>query len=123
VVLQSFSADSLRRLHALAPDLPLVHLLPAGVELTEPLLDDIAAYATGIGPSKGDVDAAFVGSAHAACLAVHPYTVDDPAEMAELLRAGVDGMFTNRPDALRDVIDAPDQPVAPADRCVPKVPS
>jgi hypothetical protein len=31
---------------------------------------------------------------------VHPYTVNEPNEMAALLAIGVDGMFTNFPDRL-----------------------
>ena len=39
-------------------------------------------------------------AAHARCLAVHPYTVNDLAEMRALVALGVDGMFTNFPDRL-----------------------
>jgi glycerophosphoryl diester phosphodiesterase len=45
-----------------------------------------------------------VDEAHAEGLAVHVYTVDDPAQMKALLDAGVDGIFTNRPDTMRSVL-------------------
>ena len=45
-----------------------------------------------------------VAEAHAAGLAVIPWTIDDPATMASLLDAGVDGIITNYPDRLRDVL-------------------
>lgn len=42
-----------------------------------------------------------VTEAHAAGLAVIPWTIDDPATMASLIDAGVDGIITNYPDRLR----------------------
>jgi len=44
-----------------------------------------------------------VAEAHEAGLAVIPWTIDDPATMASLIEAGVDGIITNYPDRLRDV--------------------
>ena len=54
----------------------------------------------GIEPSKTDVDAALVEAAHALCLDVHPYAVNETAEMEALIAFGVDGMFTNFLDQL-----------------------
>jgi len=101
VLIQSFSDASLRKLHQLDPSLRLIQLIDnRGSATIRASLDAVKRSAVGIGPSKGSVDPALVDAAHARCLAVHPYTVNEPNEMAALLAIGVDGMFTNFPDRL-----------------------
>ena len=45
-----------------------------------------------------------IDNAHRAGLDVIPYVVDDPPTMAALVRLGVDGLITNHPDRLREVL-------------------
>jgi glycerophosphoryl diester phosphodiesterase len=47
-----------------------------------------------------------VRAAHRADMEVIPWTVDDTATMASLIDIGVDGLITDRPDVLRDVLAA-----------------
>ncbi len=106
VLIQSFSSDSLMKIHALEPSLPLIQLY-SSTETSQTIqsqLDLVRTYAVGIGPSKSDVDAALVEAAHARCLDVHPYTVNETAEMEALIGLGVDGMFTNFPDRLDSLL-------------------
>lgn len=106
VLVQSFAPASLEEIHALESGLPLIQLY-SGEETGETIRADLDAartYAVGIGPSKDDVDAELVGSAHALCLDVHPYTLEEEAEMEELVSLGVDGMFADFPDRLEAVL-------------------
>jgi glycerophosphoryl diester phosphodiesterase len=50
------------------------------------------------------VDQRFVDTAHALGLAVHIWTIDDEATMVHLLDLGVDGIMTDRPTLLKEVL-------------------
>lgn len=50
------------------------------------------------------VDRRFVDRAHSHGLDVHVWTIDDPGEMHRLLELGVDGIMTDLPLVLRDVL-------------------
>jgi glycerophosphoryl diester phosphodiesterase len=50
------------------------------------------------------VDERFLASAQEAGVAVHVWTIDDPAEMGALIDLGVDGIMTDRPSVLEAVL-------------------
>jgi glycerophosphoryl diester phosphodiesterase len=50
------------------------------------------------------VNPGFVAAAHRRGLPVHVWTIDDPAEMERLLDLGVDGIMTDRPTLLKEVL-------------------
>jgi glycerophosphoryl diester phosphodiesterase len=107
VLIQSFSQRSLLELKEMDPQLPLIQLVEK--ELTSAhireRLADIHTYAVGIGPARTSVDQALVDAAHDHGLVVHPYTVNEEAEMRRLIALGVDGMFTDFPDRLNHLLD------------------
>ena len=49
------------------------------------------------------VDRRFVAAAHRRGVQVHVWTIDDPAQMRELIGLGVDGIMTDRPQRLVEV--------------------
>ncbi len=101
----SFCDDVLGQLRALSPAARLAVLVSrrrpkGGLERAR------AVGAEALNPWYGLADADFVAAAHADGLAVYPYTVDALADMQRCLEAGVDGMFTNHPSRLRELLDA-----------------
>jgi glycerophosphoryl diester phosphodiesterase len=55
------------------------------------------------------VDKRFVGEAHKRGVQVHVWTIDDREEMVRLLDLGVDGIMTDHPAILREVLESRDQ--------------
>jgi glycerophosphoryl diester phosphodiesterase len=64
----------------------------------------VRAAAAGIGARLVIVDRRFIEAAHRNGVDVHVWTIDDPAVMHRLLDLGVDGIMTDRPEALRSVL-------------------
>jgi glycerophosphoryl diester phosphodiesterase len=55
------------------------------------------------------VDRRFVDTAHRRHLPVHVWTIDERAQMERLLDLGVDGIMTDRPTVLKEVLVGRDQ--------------
>jgi len=116
VLLASFSDTRLARIRTLAgPGIATslgrraVARLRAASLVGAPLRRPASAVAVQVPVRQGRlsiVDRRFVRHAHRLGLQVHVWTIDDPAEMAELLDLGVDGIMTDRIETLRDVYAA-----------------
>lgn len=113
VIIQSFSADSLKKMVGMGVTLPLVFLQSdrdRDVWLTRARLPEIKTFAAGIGPAKAIIASRpeIVGWAHDAGLTVTPYTFRSAGqpegrsvreEMDQFLNTlGVDAVFTDNPD-------------------------
>jgi len=57
--------------------------------------------------SRTVVDRRLVEAAHRRGLQVHVWTVDEPEDMRRLLGLGVDGLMSDRPDLLLEVVGSP----------------
>jgi len=106
VLFSSFYDPVLHRLRGLAPS-ARIGLLISRRHPERAIERAKAVGAEALHPDVTLVTRALVDDAHAAGLAVYSYTVDEPAEMERLLRLGVDGLFTNFPDRMRRIVDAP----------------
>lgn len=67
-------------------------------------------------PRHEDLDSGLIDEAHELKLQVIPWTVNDPDDMARLIDWGVDGLITDYPDRLRDVMAAKQLALPPAVR-------
>ena len=121
VLLASFSEKRLQQIRSQwdRPDLTtslgvgaVVRLWGATRTLTSPAVwrvpkRDQHVRAVQVPERKGTVrvvNRRFVDTSHAAGLAVHVWTVNDPAQMARLLDLGVDGIITDYPSRLIDLL-------------------
>ncbi|WP_342719595.1 glycerophosphodiester phosphodiesterase [Bacillus paramycoides] len=106
VMIQSFSEESLQKIHSLDVNIPLVQLLPykKAVQLTELEIKKYKTYCTGLGMNYKYIDSAYVKKIKKHGLEVHPFTVDNEKDMKKLISWGVDGMFTNYPDRLHSLL-------------------
>ncbi|MFI1567325.1 glycerophosphodiester phosphodiesterase [Streptomyces sp. NPDC020490] len=109
LVVQSFSAGSLRIVHDLEPGVRTALL-------GTPAVSDLPAYAAftdGINPSYASVSAGYVSAVHALTgphgspLSVFIWTVDDVNTARRAAGYGVDGVITNKPDLVRAALQAP----------------
>ncbi|MBM7096937.1 MULTISPECIES: glycerophosphodiester phosphodiesterase [Alteribacter] len=106
VLLQSFSQESLQIIHELDPSWPLVQLIRAADSdnITDEQLEEISTYAIGVGPNHTRISEEDVARVLQYDLDIHPYTVNNPEVMHELLDWGVTGLFTDYPDVLWNVL-------------------
>ena len=98
VTVMSFAPTSLRRIHAMAPELPTVYLmarvplrwrdgsLPPRIDIAGPSLEILKAHP------------GYVERVHAMGNRVHVWTVDSPTDIASMLGLGVDAVISNHPE-------------------------
>ncbi|CAM4514539.1 glycerophosphodiester phosphodiesterase [Paenibacillus typhae] len=108
VSVHSFSSASLRKLHAINPEIPLYQLVwndYTTARVPASYLENVKTYAVGISPNFQGIGAAFVAQVKNAGLKVMPYTVNYQVNMDKAYLWGVDGVYTNYPDRFQEVID------------------
>ncbi|MFE2417936.1 glycerophosphodiester phosphodiesterase [Streptomyces hokutonensis] len=107
LIVQSFSADSIRIVHDLAPGIRTGFLGTPSVSA----LHDYAAFTDLINPSYGSISASYVSAVHGFTgphgtpMEVYAWTVDDVPTAWKVAGYGVDGIITNKPDVVRSALN------------------
>jgi glycerophosphoryl diester phosphodiesterase len=141
VIIQSFDWRALKAVQALAPKIPTSYL-----SMRQRSLDNIAAgnaegsaWTAGVqlrdhgsipqmvkaaggaiwSPYFPELNPALVKEAHALGLKVIPWTANQTEDMARLIDWGVDGLITDRPDFLREVMAEKKMPLPKATPVAP----
>jgi len=111
VVLQSFNAETVRRIKRLEPGLPVAQLIGGAQtgsarrqarKIVRGLLRD-GANALAIG--HGALTPTFLDEMRRRAVSVWTWTVDEEERMRDLALMGVQGIITNYPDRLNRVLD------------------
>jgi glycerophosphoryl diester phosphodiesterase len=102
LVVQSFDHEWLRSYKQRAPEVPVGLLFGA-----RPTIADIASaaqWAEQVNPALGAIDEPVVAAIHDAGLEAHVWTVNDGAGMRRAIDWDVDGIITNYPQVLLDIL-------------------
>jgi glycerophosphoryl diester phosphodiesterase len=123
-VLQSFDWSTLQAARKISPRLRLAALAEkatifpgtpwtGGIDIKpNPFDGDLARvvkdklHAQVLSVNYPDITDKLITASHQRGLTIIPWTVDDPAQMAEAIDRGLDGLITDYPDKARDVMDA-----------------
>jgi glycerophosphoryl diester phosphodiesterase len=102
VVVQCFDHVWLRQYEDLAPDVPVGLLY--GTDPTEAEVTAAATWAQQVNPALGAIEEDTVERIHAHGLETNVWTVNAGQDMYRAMEWGVDGIITNYPQVLNDII-------------------
>ncbi|MGJ5750759.1 glycerophosphoryl diester phosphodiesterase [Streptomyces puniciscabiei] len=108
LVVQSFSADSIRTVHQLKPAITTGYLgSPTATQLHQ-----YARFTDLVNPSYASLSKGYVAAVHSMDgphgrpLRVFAWTVNDASTACKVAGYGVDGIITNKPDVVRAALDS-----------------
>ena len=102
VAVQSFNHEWLKVYADLAPDVPVGLLY--GNKPTDADIEAAATWADQVNPALGIIDEATVQKVHAEGLEAHVWTVNAGQDMRRAINWKVDGIITNYPQVLGDIL-------------------
>jgi glycerophosphoryl diester phosphodiesterase len=102
----SFLPEVWERLGRIAPESPVIHLVDSAAGLASLAMGEAGSQsvATGVGVPHEIVNEAMVDRMHRHGYGVFAWTVDDEDEMRRLIDCDVNGIVTNRPGLLAEVV-------------------
>jgi glycerophosphoryl diester phosphodiesterase len=102
VVVQCFDHAWLRAYKGIAPDVPVGLLY--GNNPTEADIATAGTWAQQVNPALGAIDQTTVDQVHAHGMDIHVWTVNAGVDMRRAINWKVDGIITNYPQVLRDIL-------------------
>lgn len=110
VIIQSFSEESLKKIHQLNEAIPLVQLV-YNENIDEVNGEEIKSYATGIGPFGLHINEGFVKRMQKEGLDVHVWFFNESEKelIQKVLSMGVDGVFTDFLNNTEEVMNQLDE--------------
>ncbi|WP_026874549.1 glycerophosphodiester phosphodiesterase [Jiangella gansuensis] len=101
-VAQSFNIDSMRTYHEIAPEVPIGLLY--GSRPSDEVLVEASEWAQQINPSYRVTDQQLVDRVHELGMTISVYTLNTGQLMRQFLNLGVDGIITDYPAVLHDIV-------------------
>lgn len=102
LVVQSFDIESMRTYHEIAPEVPIGLLY--GERPTDEELVSASEWAAQVNPSYRVTDQALVDRIHELGMTISVYTLNTGQLMREFINLGVDGIISDYPGVLRDIL-------------------
>lgn len=98
IIVQSFNFESMKKMDALLPKVPIGVLTSSKLHATDAALEEFATYADFFNPSYGLVSKELVEKVHSLGMEIQSWTVRSPEAAQFLIDMKVDGIITDYPD-------------------------
>lgn len=104
IIIQSYNAESLKKIFELDSSIPLVKLYGQKTKhISDKEIDRLLTYASGIGVNGDILSTDLVSRLHENELHIHPFVLNEEAEIANAIELKVDGIFTDKPDVAMQI--------------------
>lgn len=106
VIIESFSSKSLKKVHKLAPEIPLVQLVmikDKKTKVTNKQINEWARFADGVGINSQRVTKDLVNRVQKKKMFIYVFFIkNEEKETQRMIKLKVNGVFSNYPDKIRE---------------------